>query len=1395
MRKKSYKKFAALTAATLAASAIVPVASANVAFADVSSNDTHYEAINSLVERGIVKGFEDGTYRPNDNITRGQAAKIIAGILGLNTENVKNPGFKDIPTSHQYYGAIAALTNAGIISGYEDNTYRPGELVQRNHMAKIIANAFHLEPSADAQTPFTDLRTDYKNYITALYENKVTTGKTATTFDGASNVTRGQLASFVTRAEGGVSSNTTESFTINSVSESKIQTSEGELTISASLQSIINSANADALKGAEVTALVVDGEVKEISSLTLNAAGTANKLVVFNGNKGSINGNVIVNADYIALNNITVNGNVALTGKVLNGFSAEGLEVTGELVIDEAVSSVASLNSFAAETTTGLEITLKHSAIKNVLVKRNNVVLSSDTKLSEVNVSDVVSAIEVNADVEKVAINVSVTLAITGTGSINQLTVANKDTKIELSQNIKIAKLIVPEGSKASEVVNNYSNVRSNIGIVVDEKETKVETSNSGGSGGSSKGRNDQLSSIGNEIASAGTYGPASRTQTIEGNLTISSPDVVLRNVTITGDLILGAGIGEGDVNLQGVTVNGKTVVNGGGQNSIYFTDSILATVIVNKNTGAVRIVAQGNTQVVEVQLETPTIVVENDLEGDATGFEDITVSEAMQAVGEVQVQLEGSFETINSRATNIRINLSEATDIATLVLNAVARVEGLGNIRTARINADGSTISQRPQNLVLDTNGIVTVGEEIVSESYSDPNATTAINSVEASNGSISLEMENFVAGLTVSDFNISAKLNGEEITLNNLHFDANKQRFTFDSIPLTNNLDKTLEVTVAPNSEKVTGEAETTSFVINTGFAGRITDIQGVGIPNLRIHFRAGAGSTSGEVVETATTDEYGYYSVDLPTGIYTGEFSAQGYVTTYMLGNAVSDVFLTDQNETAIRAAASNEVKVMLSWGEYPSDLDSHLIGPDEDGTSFHVAYYNQKEVENGVTYVDLDWDDTDSYGPETTTIRRLVDGEYRFYIHNYSGNHYEFESTLRNSGAKVSVFLGNSTTPQKVFNVPTGAGEELYWIVFDLVVSNNGQNIEIKEINELQNNEFSLDKLIELANENLQSLPTVEEISVENLFEVIELVEETQEFVLMAKQAGAVDEDFVGLEDLEAVKQKISQLKEEKKAELIPTLTERLAQIPSADTITLENRTEMEELLTNIDWVLEEAYWVGIIPEELEGIENYNAAWTRIGTLYAVEYANELLAQVPLADAITVETLDEARYIVQMAIDEVAGAKWQGALDSDFIGLDKVEAALQKIEALESGNGNETPGQDQEPTPFTVSLNGDDLELTFTSPDSLSIATVDSVELLVATGDTSTISTSDVTTLFVTSDTTTVVTTDDTIKITLAGVRNELPEDSTLITVRIIYRDEEGLTYTFEASDLNLRLINN
>ena len=78
-------------------------------FSDVPQTKHFAEAVYDLAERNIIGGYPDGTFKPGNSITRGQAAAIIAKMTNLDTSNVKNSGFKDVSTANGYYKAIGAM--------------------------------------------------------------------------------------------------------------------------------------------------------------------------------------------------------------------------------------------------------------------------------------------------------------------------------------------------------------------------------------------------------------------------------------------------------------------------------------------------------------------------------------------------------------------------------------------------------------------------------------------------------------------------------------------------------------------------------------------------------------------------------------------------------------------------------------------------------------------------------------------------------------------------------------------------------------------------------------------------------------------------------------------------------------------------------------------------------------------------------------------------------------------------------------------------------------------------------------------------------------------------------------------------------------------------------------
>lgn len=227
-------------------------------------------------------------------------------------------------------------------------------------------------------------------------------------------------------------------------------------------------------------------------------------------------------------------------------------------------------------------------------------------------------------------------------------------------------------------------------------------------------------------------------------------------------------------------------------------------------------------------------------------------------------------------------------------------------------------------------------------------------------------------------------------------------------------------------------------------SGYA--INALTGSNISGVTVKFRPGWDRKVGALAKiydtdtdaVTTTNSYGRYTVDLMEGNYTAEFSKEGFVTGYANVVCFKDNS-ADQDCTLTPVMAENEYRIVLTWGENPWDLDSHLSGPlDEYGDRFHVYYSNRSataSTEDGnVTVAKLDHDDTSSYGPETITLIKLSnDSVYHYAVHDFTNRNSSESKALSMSGAKIVVYHGNSVIA--TFNVPIDKVGTA-WNVFDI-----------------------------------------------------------------------------------------------------------------------------------------------------------------------------------------------------------------------------------------------------------------------------------------------------------------------------------------------------------------------
>ena len=171
------------------------VSAASGSFSDVSSSHYAYKAIETLSEKKIINGFTDGSFRPNNSVTRGQAAAFVNRVLKHTASTAST--FKDVSAGHTFAKDIAAVRELGIIQGFSDGTFRPNDTLTRAQMAVIIKNAMKISvpSSAVSSSTYSDVPASYWAYdaVVAMKYIDQTGGYKTTTFRPTDKATRAEF--------------------------------------------------------------------------------------------------------------------------------------------------------------------------------------------------------------------------------------------------------------------------------------------------------------------------------------------------------------------------------------------------------------------------------------------------------------------------------------------------------------------------------------------------------------------------------------------------------------------------------------------------------------------------------------------------------------------------------------------------------------------------------------------------------------------------------------------------------------------------------------------------------------------------------------------------------------------------------------------------------------------------------------------------------------------------------------------------------------------------------------------------------------------------------------------------------------------------------------------------
>ena len=172
----------------------------------MNPSDYFYEDVRCVYCLGAVSGYSDGTFRPFNNTTRGQMTKIIVLALHIPVATPSGtPTFSDVLPGSPFFDYVETAAGSNIVSGYSDGTFRPNNNVTRGQLSKIVVTAaidvyawVLLDPQ---QATFSDVPVGsaFFTFVETAVCHGVISGYSDSTFRPNNNAIRAQIAKIVCR--------------------------------------------------------------------------------------------------------------------------------------------------------------------------------------------------------------------------------------------------------------------------------------------------------------------------------------------------------------------------------------------------------------------------------------------------------------------------------------------------------------------------------------------------------------------------------------------------------------------------------------------------------------------------------------------------------------------------------------------------------------------------------------------------------------------------------------------------------------------------------------------------------------------------------------------------------------------------------------------------------------------------------------------------------------------------------------------------------------------------------------------------------------------------------------------------------------------------------------------
>ncbi len=448
------------------------IASSVPALTDISSlSATQQEQLRRAVAVGLIQGSPDGQFRPQALLSRQELAALIVQALHLPvTKETSQSSFRDVAASAWSVPAIEAVKEAGLMKGDQDGRFRPQASVSMQELVALAVRTSHVNLTVDATTKLPpewssasawaepSLLAAVQHGLLSEFSGKIQPKDAVNRADAASILLSALFPE-------------DRAATVESVSDQQVQMNGITYELDQNVKGLFNTRNAAALQGAAITFATNGRQITEVRTLDLHATGqpAVDGAAEFSGNTRLdagdtvIHGDVTVAGDYTSLLNAHIQGNLTIAESVANDFYSEGLQVEGTTIVKGGDDNTVVFNSAVLNDVNVNKQDVHVVVDTNSVVSTVNVNTSANIQVGSavplVNINNGASNVQLQANVTNVQVTSNQATQLTGTSSITQLTVSGTGSlALNTTGTVQTLQVMNPSAlvnvSSATQVVN-----------------------------------------------------------------------------------------------------------------------------------------------------------------------------------------------------------------------------------------------------------------------------------------------------------------------------------------------------------------------------------------------------------------------------------------------------------------------------------------------------------------------------------------------------------------------------------------------------------------------------------------------------------------------------------------------------------------------------------------------------------------------------------------------------------------------------------------------------------------------------------------------------------------------------------------------------------------------------